>query len=417
MAILFATFLHWLRLVRRPLHIRLKQRYAGSSAIFIIGFGLVELWGRQRPVGLSDVYAFGEMSGVLAVYLLSWSLLLATRARRLEPWFGGLDQMYLWHRRAAIVGMLLLVPHVLITNGAKPAGDRPGLPGQALGVLSAIGLFGLVATSFPRIGRILRMSYERWLFLHRLTGLFVLLGLVHGLLVDLIIGSSVTLQVVYLAVGAMGLGSYVYDELLMRRLAPTAAYTVSSVTHPAADIVEMELAPTGAALTPIAGQFVFLRIGGEERRREHPFSVAGLDSGGRLRLSVRALGHDTLRMQEGLVNALPVTVSGPYGMFDFTVGSRRQVWIAGGIGVVPFLNWLRTLKPKDDFSIDLFYSAPTEADAAYLPELTALTSELAFVRVHDVLTRSEGHLTVDRIMAMIHSPIVDVHMFLCGPPA
>ena len=120
MAILFATFLYWLRLVRRPMHIRLKQRYVGGSAIFIIGFGLVELWGRQRPAGLSDVYASGEMTGVLAVYLLSWSLLVATRARWLEPWFGGLDQMYLWHRRAAIAGMLLLVPHVLVTNGAKP---------------------------------------------------------------------------------------------------------------------------------------------------------------------------------------------------------------------------------------------------------------------------------------------------------
>ena len=41
-----------------------------------------------------------------------------------------------------------------------------------------------------------------------------------------------------------------------------------------------------------------------------------------------------------------------------TVGSRRQVWIAGGIGVVPFVNWLTTLKPNDDYSIDLFYSVP-----------------------------------------------------------
>ena len=51
MAILFATFLYWLRLVRRPMHIRLKQRYVGSSAIFIIGFGLVELWGPPTPRG------------------------------------------------------------------------------------------------------------------------------------------------------------------------------------------------------------------------------------------------------------------------------------------------------------------------------------------------------------------------------
>src|SRR5207237_9838228 len=136
----------------------------------------------------------------------------------------------------------------------------------------------------------------------------------------------------------------------------------------------MELTPTGPALTPIAGQFVFLR--GGDRWREHPFSVAGFDSAGRLRLSVRALGRETLRMQEGLVTGLQATVSGPYGMFDFTVGSRRQVWIAGGIGVVPFVNWLTRLKPDDDYSIDLFYSVPTECEAASLPELAALSSEL-----------------------------------------
>jgi len=69
-----------------------------------------------------------------------------------------------------------------------------------------------------------------------------------------IIGSSVTLQVVYLAVGARGVISYyVYEELLIRRLLPTADYTVSTVTRPADDIVEMQLTPRGPALTPRAG--------------------------------------------------------------------------------------------------------------------------------------------------------------------
>ena len=53
MTILFATFLYWLRLVRLPIHIRLKQRYVGSSAMFIIGFGLVELWGRLNGYGVA----------------------------------------------------------------------------------------------------------------------------------------------------------------------------------------------------------------------------------------------------------------------------------------------------------------------------------------------------------------------------
>jgi hypothetical protein len=52
--------------------------------------------------------------------------------------------------------------------------------GRALGVVSALGRLALVAVSLARVSRILRLPSERWLFLHRLTGLLVWLALVHG---------------------------------------------------------------------------------------------------------------------------------------------------------------------------------------------------------------------------------------------
>ncbi len=417
MPVLLGVFVYWMRLLRRPMDARLKRRRVGGFTIVALGVVVVKLWLSARPAGLADAYVFGEIAGVLGVYTMTWSLLLATRARWLEPWFGGLDRMYLWHKQSAIVGMVLLAPHILVTVGGRPPGDRPNSFGVALGFLSELGLLALVAISLPRVGRMLRVSYERWLFLHRLIGLFVVLGVAHGLLVDLVIGSSVILQTVYLAIGMLGIGSYLYAELLMRRLVPTADYTVTTVTRPADDIVEMQLTPTGPALTPRPGQFVFLRIGGDNAWREHPFSVAASDPGGGLRLSVRTLGRDTRRMHDRLVPGLPATVTGPYGMFDFTLGGQRQVWIAGGIGVVPFLNWLKTLTSDDDHRIDLFYSVPTEADAVYLPELVAHTSRLKSVRVHHVFTRNQGHLTGEDVIDAIQVPVADVHVFLCGPLA
>lgn len=367
---------------------RLKRRQVGGFAILALGVAVVELWLRARPVGLADAYVFGEIAGVLAVYTMTWSLLLATRARWLEPWFGGLDRMYLWHKQSAIVGMLLLMPHMFVTGGGRPTDAPPNPAGVALGFLSALGLLALVAISLPRIGRILRVSYERWLFLHRLIGLFVALGVAHGLLVDRVVGASVLLKVVYLVIGMLGVGSYLYDELLMRRLLPTADYTVTTVTRPTDNIVEMLLTPTGRAMTPRAGQFVFLRIGGDNAWREHPFSIAAADPGGQLRLSVRTLGRDTRRMHHRLVPGLPATVTGPYGMFDFTLGGQKQVWIAGGIGIVPFLSWLKGLTVADDYRVDLFYSAPAKADTVYLSELASHGARLSSVRMHSVFTRS-----------------------------
>jgi len=88
MPVLLATLLYWIRQLRRPMQAGLKRRHVGSSAILLLGFGVVVMGDRQRPVRVSAAYAFGEIAGVLAVYLTTWTLLLATRARWLEPWFG-----------------------------------------------------------------------------------------------------------------------------------------------------------------------------------------------------------------------------------------------------------------------------------------------------------------------------------------
>lgn len=85
--------------------------------------------------------------------------------------------------------------------------------------------------------------------------------------------------------------------------------------------------------------------------------------------------------------------------------------------MVPFLNWLRTLTPDDDYSIDLFYSVPTEADAVYLPELTAHGVRLPSVRMRSVFTRTQGHLPGGDVIDAVAVPAAGVHAFLCGPAA
>lgn len=170
-------------------------------------------------------------------------------------------------------------------------------------------------------------------------------------------------------------------------------------------------------ITPRAGQFIFLRIGGDDAWREHPFTVTGLSPDGHLRLTIRSLGHDTARMHAHLQPGLPATVTGPYDMFDYTLGRTHQIWIAGGIGVAPFLSWRTALGLDAPYTIDLFYSTPTQADAVYLDELRAAQQRLSPVHpVHPVHSRTQGHLTGQKITATVElAP--DAHVFLCGPTA
>jgi hypothetical protein len=112
-------------------------------------------------------------------------------------------------------------------------------------------------------------------FLHRFTGLLVLTALVHGWALDRTIGASAALKAVYVLIGAAGMAAYGYDELIRRRRAPQADYTVRSVRRPAPDVVDVTLAPTGPAPLPVGGgQFVYLRAG-NGAWREHPSASPG----------------------------------------------------------------------------------------------------------------------------------------------
>jgi hypothetical protein len=74
-----------------------------------------------------------------------------------------------------------------------------------------------------------RAAYERWLTGHRLTGLFVIVAVVHGAIVDPVLRHSVLLRVAFLIVGAAGAVAYLYRELLARYVVPIYDYTVGDV--------------------------------------------------------------------------------------------------------------------------------------------------------------------------------------------
>lgn len=420
MPFLIAIAAYVARILRRTMDVRLKLRHAGPVSVCLGAVLLYLAWDWLRPVSVSTPYFLGEFAGVLAVYLMTWTTVLATRLRSLERWFGGLDRMYFWHRQYALWAMLLLIPHVLVT-GRADAGMTPQQvtaftqAGRLFGAVALFGLLALVVISLGRVSQILRISYERWLFVHRLIGLLLLIALVHGWALDRVIGGSVPLKAIYLAIAAAGLVAYGYDELVLRRRAPTADYLVDEVSRPSPQITDVVLTPTGDGVPAKGGQFVYLRIGGDQAWREHPFSVAGVSANGSVRLTIRTLGPDTQRMHANLRPGLPATVTGPYGMFDHSVGGSRQIWIAGGIGIAPFLGWLTAADLTEPDHIDLFYCTTTETEAVFLSELSAAADQLPNLVVYPVFSRDSGRLTTDRIVSLAGPLQADTHVFLCGP--
>ena len=414
---------------RRPADARLASApvagsgRAGVAVLITVALAYPALWVLARPAGQPVGRFLGELCGAEAVLLFSCSLMLATLLTPIERAFGGLDRVALWHRRVAVTGLVLLIPHAALVSSAP---DRYATSlGHALGDIALVGLLVLAVWALaPRlraarwpgpIQRMARASYERWLTAHRLTGLFVIVAVIHGAIVDPVLHDSVLLLVLFLTVGAVGTSAYLYRELLARYVVAIYDYTVADVRRPNETVLEVTLTPVQEQLAFAPGQFVFLALGGPGGWQRHPFSVSSAPSDPHLELTIKASGDYTRDLYDQLRPGIPAKLAGPFGGFDYRHGGHDQIWIAGGIGVTPFLSWIRSIDGQFDRQVDFFYSVADAQEAVDLDEIRTIAGHHPSLRVHLVCTDTDRKLTAEATMrdtSRESAPWV----YMCGPP-
>jgi len=385
-----------------------------------------------RPAdGLSASY-LGQGFGALSVLLLSIALVLISTLTVVERWFDGIDRAAIWHRQVAMVGVVLLVPHIVLASGGSSS------VGGTLGIIGAVGLGVLALWAFlPRwrsvlperlvrsvlerrevrggvqeVGKLLG-GYSRWRSVHRTTGLFVVSGFVHGLLDESVFADAPALRWSYLVVGAVGVAFYVYRELFSRYVLAHHDYEVEAVRPIDDSVVEITLRPLGGGIRFVPGQFAIVFIEAKDGWHRHPFTLSSAPSEGRVRITVKALGDYTSHLDELVQEGMPAVIGPPHGLFDRRRGTDRQVWIAGGIGVTPFLSWLRSLDGELDQRVDFFYS--TDHVSPFADEIREIADHYASLRVHLVDSSVSGFLTTVDILASIEEPPARLSVFMCGP--
>jgi len=393
----------------------------GAFVVVALALGYPVLWALARPTGQPTTRYIGEIFGTEAVFLLCISLVLVTVLPGIERAFSGLDRVAVWHRDVSTVAVLLLIPHwVLATSspdryahGAGPAFGQIALVGLLVVAVWALAP-KLRAARWPGpVQRLARVTYERWLTAHRLAGIFVISAVAHGGLVDPALHASTLLRVVFFTTGGVGIAAYAYRELFARFVIPVYDYTVADVRRPTDATLEVSLEPVRAPVSFRSGQFVFLELGGELGWQRHPFSVASAPSARRLQLAIKASGDYTRDLHDALRRGTPAKVIGPFGGFDYRSGGHDQIWVAGGIGVTPFMSWIRDLNGSFDRDVDFYYSLAHDTDAIYLDEVEAAAAHYPTLRPHVVYSDRDGLLTPDQTLSG-HSG-KDVWVYMCGP--
>ena len=261
----------------------------------------------------------------------------------------------------------------------------------------------------------MRIPYDSWRSEHRLTGVFVILAMVHGLLeFPPRLRESPLVIITYLLICGIGVAAFLYRELLMRYFLPRTEYSVDAVERTDQRTLLVDLEPRGEPLTFAPGQFVYVNFG-SDGWRPHPFTVASGSSARRLQLAIRASGDETRRLYEVLQPGVTAIVAGPHGRFDYRRGGVRQVWIAAGIGVTPFMSWIRSLDHTFDREVDFFYAVPSEKDVPLLKEIREAVVQQPSLRVHLVVSEREGHLTPEEVARVVQRPLEEAWIYMCGP--
>ena len=412
---------------------RPASRDVGPATIGILVVALAALWTVARPAGQPTGSYIGQLLGAESILLLSIALVLISTLPWVEVWFDGIDRAAIWHRRVAIAGLVLLAPHILLSSNPE-GGTALGGP---LGVIGALGLLGLVlwailprwrsvvpgplrglvvaARDAPLIRDVRRVfgGYERWRALHRTTGLFVAAGFLHGALDGSPFDESPALRWSYIAIGGIGLAFYIYRELLSRYFLSLHDYQVAGVEQIDEGLVEITLAPIGRHIDFVPGQFAMVYIESKDGWHRHPFTIASAPREGVVRVTVKALGDYTSRLQEILEPGMPAVIGGPHGRFNHAKGTDRQVWIAGGVGVAPFLSWLRSLDGHLPQRVDFFYAA--DGDAPFAEEIRGIADRHDSLSAHLIDTSTAGRLTTDHVLATAGGDAGGLSVFMCGP--
>lgn len=302
-------------------------------------------------------------NGVLAWGFMAMAIVIAARPAWLEhvtktP----LDELYRWHRTLGFWALGLSVVHWVTKTLMQPILSLMTLdpvPKIVRGELAGFDLFWsqirpfavdssiwatAIALLLGAMVFVKAIRYSKWLLWHKLFSVLFILLSVHSIRLMDPADAFLPLGWINIAVTLVGLR---YSAVLLVRGAGREKTVKAAVTDVRVDrdVTLLTVRPE-KPLSVRPGEFAFLATKGEEK---HPFSVASVRPDGTLLFAVKALGDFTKNTVPAIAPGDEVTVEGPWGAFtpaflegDAEKKPRHEVWVAGGIGIVPFYAWLES---------------------------------------------------------------------------
>lgn len=351
------------------------------------------------------------------IYLLN--PILSLRHYKVESWLHGLDKVNRLHAKNGKLAFWLITLHPPFLglgrwmNGKSftTVWDWSSFVIVA-GIVALAGLF--LATAVALYSHI---RHQTWIQIHRYFGWLIPLFFIHGLLAR---GQIVKIPLLFIYIALLGLGSFsafLYRSVLWKRFVKRYTYEIAELNRLNDTIAEIVLRPKGIAIHFTEGQFAYVSFEADGIDEEpHPFSFSNAHNGPYIRFMIKSLGDDTQRFQS-LQKGTKVYLEGPYGRFNYkTVANHQQVWIAGGIGITPFLSMARSFSGSDSYDIRFFYGTDSLEESVFLGEFIDVTRRLPESFKTSVVAKNiSGFVTIELLKNSL-GDLSSFDYFICGPP-
>jgi predicted ferric reductase len=384
-------------------------RWLPQAGLMVVVFAILLVSNpREDLATVAAIYA-----GMLTFSSMSLNLLLGARLKPVERLFGGMDKMFLHHRQFGYLALAAALVHWLrppsfpqflaacddLCKAAIQSGEI------AFYVLMVLGLLSWARRKTFR-GR--RLPYQWWKWSHYFLLVAWWLAFFHLM-------QNRKMPAVYQdmaeIIGVTGAAMFLLYLLgWVMRMMRRQTYVVETVTR-AGGVTGIRAHPSKRGIRHRAGQFAFIHARKPGLREAHPFTISGgEDRDGVVQFNIKGLGDFTKRLHEELKEGDTLIVEGPYGDFRYPEAEGKQVWVAAGIGITPFLSFVRTLPDDLRAEVDMVYLVRKPEEAVALEEFQAAADRVE--KFNFVLHASEEKGRWPGL-----SPDGDLKAVLfCGPP-
>lgn len=401
------------------------RKNIGWFAVLILSFFPIVRWVAITPLNYrfldlnATMTSLGQIAGLVGMALFSVNLILSSRLKILDKFFYGLNIVYKKHHVIGAIAFILLLFHPLflvvkyiqlsLRDAALfflPSGNWAVNYG-----IAALFLFIIlmILTFF------IRLKYHKWKFSHKFTVAVFVFAILHVFYTTSDVSRDGILRFYILNLAGIGLAAGFWRSFISKYINENYEYEIKNINIFGGNVFRIEMAPKGKTMKYTPGQFIFInfenkKVGGET----HPFSISSVAGAENLEIVVKSLGDYTSELGNLKIGDIAY-IEGPFGKFSYKEAeNKNQIWIAGGIGITPFLSMARSLKPDENYKIHLYYSTKTKEEAVFLDELTGIASKNEKFEVINWRSAESGRIRGQNI-AELSGGLTDKEIFICGP--